>query len=107
MLICTLANGFAMGFYHKGAVDIESRAKLGAAMAHMLMHSNYPNGTGGDLVFAPGDKLKICASSISPQTVSAGEILSVSVRDVDQKEVDHRDFHIPSPGFGVTEPLDW
>jgi Glycosyl hydrolases family 2 len=107
MFACTLGDGYAMGFYHKGAVDVGNRAKLGWVMARMVMQEFFPNGTEGDMVFGPQDSLNIRVSSVSASDTPGGAALTVTVRDAEEKEVERRDFNLPKLDFGATAPVRW
>jgi hypothetical protein len=104
--ICTLADGFGRSLYHKGALDLYYRAKLGWVMARIVMGEYYPSGADGDVVLTPGDPLRIKVSSISPQKAGASRLI-VSVKDAVGKEVDRRVFSVPDLRYGVTEVGEW
>ncbi len=104
--ICTLADGFTQGHYHKGAIDVYGRAKLGWVMARMLMDDYLVTGTDGDLVLCPADPVQIRVSRIGLRELRRGR-LKVRLCNAAGKTLDEREFRVGPASFGVSPLVQW
>ena len=105
-VICTMSDGFAMGHYHKGVVDIYNRRKLGWTGAGIVMNKHHASGQDGDFVIGPSDTLKIRVSSISHER-QRGRILKVRATTQGGSEFARKQYSLPDFGFGVLDVAQW
>ncbi len=104
--VCTIADGFARGMYHKGVLDVYNRAKLGWFMARIVMDELFPTGTDGDAVLSPSDALKLKISSTAAKGYQ-DRTLVVRVTDASGREIDEKRFPVPALAYGISEVGNW